>query len=134
MIGPVAIQGTIDMANITFSSPLLHGERTLYAVAGDTKTILAVAEENHIPIPFECRDGNCASCLIEVSYADPSMRKGIYLTEKEKFKLKEMGKLTVQEIHDAEVLDMPPRYRLACQFIARDEDVTITFTGEPGGA
>jgi len=122
------------MANITFSSPLLHGDRTVYAVAGDTKTILAVAEENHIPIPFDCRDGNCASCLIEVSYADPAMRMGISLTEKEKAKLKEMGKLTAQELQDAEVLDMPPRYRLACQFIARDEDVTIRFTGEPGGA
>ncbi|MDT8854434.1 2Fe-2S iron-sulfur cluster-binding protein [Paracoccaceae bacterium Fryx2] len=122
------------MANITFSSPLLHGSKTLYAVAGDTKTVLALAEENHIPIPFECRDGNCASCLIEVTYAQPSMRMGIALTEKEKLKLRELGKLTAQEIEDAEVRDLPPRYRLACQFIARDEDVTITFTGEPGGA
>lgn len=122
------------MANITFSSPLLHGSRTVYAVAGDTKTILVVAEENHIPIPFDCRDGNCASCLIEVTYADPSEKMAINLTEKEKLKLKELGKLTAQELEDAEVRDMPPRYRLACQFIARDEDVTISFTGEPGGA
>ncbi|MBK5946826.1 ferredoxin [Rhodobacter veldkampii DSM 11550] len=122
------------MAVITFSSPLLHGPKTVYAVAGDTRTVLALAEEHKIPIPFECRDGNCGSCLIEVTYADPSTKMGIYLTEKEKSKLKELGRLTPQEIEDAEVRDMPPRYRLACQFIARDEDVTISFTGEPGGA
>ena len=122
------------MANITFSSPIMHEDLTVYAVAGDTKTILAVAEEHKVPIPFECKDGNCASCLIEVTYKDPSMRKGIDLTEKEKAKLKELGKITAQELEDAEVLDLPPRYRLACQFIARDEDVTVAFTGAPGGA
>ncbi|WP_145104773.1 2Fe-2S iron-sulfur cluster-binding protein [Cereibacter sediminicola] len=122
------------MANITFTSPIMHEPKTVYAVAGDTKTILAVAEEHRIPIPFECKDGNCASCLIEVSYADPTVKKGITLTEKEKAKLRELGKITAQEIQDAEVLDMPPRYRLACQFIARDEDVTVSFTGAPGGA
>ncbi|PTE23502.1 ferredoxin, partial [Cereibacter changlensis JA139] len=35
---------------------------------------------------------------------------------------------------DAEVRDLPPPYRLACQFIARDEDVTVSFSGAPGGA
>ncbi|MGP3697889.1 2Fe-2S iron-sulfur cluster-binding protein [Rhodobacter sp. NSM] len=122
------------MANITFTSPIMHGPKTVYAVAGDTKTILAVAEEHKIPIPFECKDGNCASCLIEVTYDEPSMRKGITLTEKEKAKLRELGKISSKEIADAEVLDLPPRYRLACQFIARDENVTVAFTGEPGGA
>ncbi|SIS68902.1 2Fe-2S iron-sulfur cluster-binding protein [Phaeovulum vinaykumarii] len=122
------------MAKVTFSSPLLHGEKTVYAVAGDTKTILALAEEHKIPIPFECKDGNCGSCLIEVTYADPTEKNGIHLTEKEKSRLKELGKLTAQEIEDAEVRDMPPKHRLACQFIARDEDVTVSFTGEPGGA
>ncbi|SNX68522.1 ferredoxin [Cereibacter ovatus] len=122
------------MANITFSSPIMHEQKTVYAVAGDTKTILALAEEHRIPIPFDCKDGNCASCLIEVTYAEPSVKKGIHLTEKEKAKLRELGKITAAEIEDAEVRDMPPRYRLACQFIARDEDVTVSFTGEPGGA
>ncbi len=122
------------MAIVTFTSPTMRKNKTVYAIAGDTKTILVLAEQNHVPIPFECRDGECGSCLIEVSYDKPTERNAIAFTEKEKIKLKELGKLTEQEIQDAEISDLPPRYRLACQFIARDEDVTITFTGEPGGA
>ncbi|MBN2907613.1 MAG: 2Fe-2S iron-sulfur cluster binding domain-containing protein [Rhodobacteraceae bacterium] len=122
------------MAIVTFSSPMMHKDKAVYAIAGDTRTALLLAEENKIPIPFECRDGNCGSCLIEVTYANPTDKKAVMLTDKEKLTLKELGKLTAQEIEDAEVRDMPPRYRLACQFIARDEDVTITFTGDPGGA
>lgn len=122
------------MAIVTFSSPLMHKDKAVYAVAGDTRTALALAEEHRIPIPFECRDGNCGSCLIEVTYDNPAQKKAIMLTEKEKLTLTELGKLSRQEIEDAEVRDMPPRYRLACQFIARDEDVTIAFSGTPGGA
>ncbi|MEX5730110.1 ferredoxin [Rhodovulum iodosum] len=122
------------MAIVTFTSPTMHKDKAVYAVAGDTKTILALAEDYNIPISFECRDGNCGSCLIEVTYDDPDTKKAIMLTDKEKSTLKELGKLTAEEIENAEVNDMPPRYRLACQFIARDENVTVSFTGEPGGA
>lgn len=122
------------MANITFSSPIMSKDRTVYAVAGDTKSILAVAEDNQIPIPFECKDGNCGSCLIEVTYLGDNTRHGMALTEKEKSKLKELHVITAAEIETAEVNDLPPKQRLACQFIARNEDVLVSFTGTPGGS
>lgn len=122
------------MAIVTFTSPVMPRDKTVYAVAGDTRTILAVAEEAGVPIQNDCRDGNCGSCLIEVEYESPENRKAIALTEKEKSKLKELGKLTQAELDEAEVSDLPPAYRLACQFIARDENVRITFSGDPGGA
>ncbi|WP_068115194.1 2Fe-2S iron-sulfur cluster-binding protein [Tropicimonas marinistellae] len=122
------------MANITFTSPIMHRDKTVYAVAGDTKTILALADEHKIPIPFECRDGNCGSCLIEVSYVEDKPKMGMALTEKEKARLKELQVLSAEEIEDAEVRDMPPRFRLACQYIARHEDVRVSFTGTPGGS
>ena len=56
------------------------------------------------------------------------------MTEREKVKLREIGKITAQQIKDAEVNDVAPPYRLACQFIAREEEVIIHYTGEPGGA
>ena len=121
------------MANLTFSSPLLHRDKTVYAVAGDTRTILMLAEAHKIPIPFECRDGECGSCLVEVEYLSLKPKMAISLTEHEKTTLKALKKLTAEEIVDAEVNDMPPRFRLACQYIARDEEVKIKFTGEPGG-
>jgi len=53
---------------------------------------------------------------------------------REKATLQSLGRITAAQIEDAEVNHVAPPYRLACQFIARDEDVVITFTGEPGGA
>jgi len=72
--------------------------------------------------------------LIEVEYETPENRQAEALTDKEKFKLKELGKMTQEEIDAHEVSDLPPKYRLACQFITRDENVRITFSGDPGGA
>jgi rubrerythrin len=55
---------------------------------------------------------------------------GIALTEKEKELLRQLGKITKQEIMDAEVNDMPPRVRLACQYFVRDEDILVSFEGD----
>ena len=120
------------MANITFSSPTLPKMVTIYAVAGDTSTLLALAKANNIPIPFQCQDGNCGSCLIKVTYLGNTKPKAVHLTEKEKTALSVNGKLTKEVLAKAEVDDMPPPYRLACQYIARDEDIMVEFSGEPG--
>ncbi len=121
------------MANITFSSPRMAKDLTVYAVAGDRGTILAVAKQHKVPIPFDCQDGNCGSCVVEVShlYAPTKYSKyGIALTEEEKETLKQLGKITKEEIYEAEVNDMPPRYRLACQCFVRNEDIMVRFEGD----
>jgi len=118
------------VANVTFSSPKMAKDITVYAIAGDRGTILAVAKENKIPIPFDCQDGECGSCLVEIEHLHSSVRYGIALTEKEKEMLKQLGKITKDEIVDAEVNDMPPHYRLACQCFVRDEDILVTFAGD----
>jgi ferredoxin/rubrerythrin len=102
----------------------------VYAIAGHRGTILAVAKANKIPIPFDCQDGECGSCLVEVKNLTPERKHGIALTEKEKELLKQLRKITREEIVDAEVNDMPPRYRLACQYFVRDEDILVTFEGD----
>ena len=118
------------MANVTFSSSVMAKDVTVYAVAGHRGTILAVAKANKIPIPFDCQDGECGSCLVEVKILTPERKHGIALTEKEKELLKQLGKITRAEIVDAEVNDMPPRYRLACQCFIRDEDILVAFEGD----
>ncbi|WP_374341712.1 2Fe-2S iron-sulfur cluster-binding protein [Methyloversatilis sp.] len=118
------------MANVTFSSPLMPRDVTVYAVAGERGTLLALAKAHHIPIPFDCQDGECGSCLVEVLHYKPGVRYGIALTEKEKEILRQLGKITKQEIMDAEVNDMPPRYRLACQCFVRNEDIAVVFEGD----
>ena len=103
---------------------------TVYAVAGHRGTILGVARAHKIPIPFDCQDGECGSCLVKVDHLAKNVRYGIALTEKEKEQLRQLGKITKQEIFDAEVNDMPPRYRLACQCFVRDEDIMVSFEGD----
>lgn len=118
------------MANVTFSSPVMARDVTVYAVAGDRGTILAVAKAHKIPIPFDCQDGECGSCLVEIKHLSQNVRYGVALTEKEKEMLKQLGKITKAEIEDAEVNDMPPRYRLACQCFVRNEDIIVFFEGD----
>ncbi|MBF0563510.1 MAG: 2Fe-2S iron-sulfur cluster binding domain-containing protein, partial [Alphaproteobacteria bacterium] len=55
------------MANITFSGLNMAKDITVYGVAGHTSTILALAKANNIPIPCQCQDGECGSCLIKVT-------------------------------------------------------------------
>ncbi len=118
------------MANVTFSSPVMSKDVTVYAVAGDRGTLLSVAKEHKIPLPFDCQDGECGSCICEIKHLSPTVKYAIALTEKEKELLKQLGKITKQEIEDAEVNDMPPRYRLACQYFVRNEDIVVSFEGD----
>jgi rubrerythrin/ferredoxin len=118
------------MANVTFSSPSLARDITVYAVAGDRGTILAVAKAHKIPIPFDCQDGECGSCLVEVEILGDKRPYGIALTEKEKEALRQLGKITKDEIEQAEVNDIPPRHRLACQCFIRNEDILVSFKGD----
>ena len=118
------------MANVTFSSPMMPRDITVYAIAGHRGTLLAIAKECKIPIPFDCQDGECGSCLVEVRQMGNSRRMGIALTEKEKEMLRQLGRISKQEIMDAEINDMPPRYRLACQCFVRDEDIFVNFEGD----
>ena len=58
------------MANVTFSAPTLDKDVTVYAVAGDNRTLLGVAKQNNVAIPCQCQDGECGSCLIKVTILD----------------------------------------------------------------
>ncbi|HET9953803.1 MAG TPA: ferritin family protein [Polyangiaceae bacterium] len=118
------------MANVTFVSPRMPRDVTVYAVAGDRGTILALAKAHKIPIPFDCQDGECGSCLVQIQHVSAARPYGIALTEKEKELLKQLGKITREEIMDAEVNDLPPRYRLACQCFVRNEDIIVSFEGD----
>jgi rubrerythrin/ferredoxin len=118
------------MANVTFTSPVLPRDVTVYAVAGDRGTLLGLAKAHNIPIPFDCQDGECGSCLVEVKHMAAHVRSGVAMTEKEKEMLKQLGKITREEIMDAEVNDMPPKHRLACQCFVRNEDISVAFEGD----
>lgn len=115
------------MANVTFTSPKMKKDMTVYATAGDTSTLLTVAQKNKVPVDFECENGECGSCAVQVEILTNKQPMGIALTEKEKVALKLAGKITKEQIAAAETSDLPPPYRLACQFIVRDEDILVKF-------
>jgi hypothetical protein len=49
------------------------------------------------------------------------------LTDKEKTVLKDLGKITNDDIEQMAVDDLPPPWRLACQLIVRDEDLLVEY-------
>ncbi|MBK1618641.1 2Fe-2S iron-sulfur cluster-binding protein [Lamprobacter modestohalophilus] len=115
------------MALVTFSNPD-YKDKTVYAVAGShTETLLKIAKENKIPVQFDCQDGECGHCLVRVTSVDDKDRMGYFLTDKEQTVLKELGKLTQEQIDQLHVDDMPSEWRLACQMIVRDEDVLVEY-------
>lgn len=116
------------MALVTFTSPE-YRDKTVYAVAGShTQTVLKLALENKIPIQFECEDGDCGTCLVKVSSIDKKhQRMGGPLTEKEKTVLKQLGKVTAEQLEKMIVDDLPSEWRLACQMIVRDEDIRVEY-------
>ena len=91
------------MANVTFSSPEMKKDVTVYAIAGDTKTLLSVAKANKIPVKFECENGECGSCQVQVTVLSSKTPIGVALTQKEKTVLKLAGKITAKQIEDAAV-------------------------------
>ncbi len=115
------------MANVTFRSPKLKKDITVYATAGDCSTLLAVAREHSVPLDFECENGECGSCAVQVTVLEKRQPLAVNLTEKEKTVLKLSGKISKNQIQNAEDSDVPPPWRLACQFIVRDEDILVTF-------
>ena len=116
------------MALVTFSSPE-YKDKTVYAVAGShTETLLKLAKENKVPVHHDCQDGECGHCVVRVSSVDQkNERMGGPLTEKEKVVLRQLGKLTGDEIDQMAVDDLPTEWRLACQMIVRDEDLLVEF-------
>ncbi|MEI6747298.1 MAG: ferredoxin, partial [Methylococcaceae bacterium] len=54
-------------------------------------------------------------------------RMGGPLTEKEKAVLREIGKVTKEELEQMIVDDLPSEWRLACQMIVRDEDIRVEY-------
>ena len=63
---------------------MMSRDVTVYAVAGDRGTILAIAKAHKISIPFDCQDGECGSCLVKITHLSPTTKYEFALTEKER--------------------------------------------------
>ena len=123
-------KGGKAVATIQFSSPAGTSTVTVDVAPGERRTLLAVARENGVPIPFDCQAGECGSCLVHVD--TKSHDRMAPLSPNEASLLRLMCMLTDGEIEDAKIHGIPPAVRLACQYELRDEQIVVYFTGEPG--
>jgi ferredoxin len=115
------------MPNITFCNPG-YKDKTVYATAGShTDTVLKIAREHKIPIEFSCADGECGTCLIRVKPLGGKTAMGGPLTDKEIVVLRQLKRITPQQIEEMAVTDLPTEWRLACQMIVRDEDLLVEY-------
>ncbi len=115
------------MPLITFSNPE-YKDKTVYAVAGShTETVLKIAKEHRVPIKFDCSDGNCGTCMIKVTPLQKHKEMAGRITDKEIEILRQHGKLSKDELYNLEVTDIETQWRLACQFIVRDQDILVEY-------
>ncbi|QWT47217.1 2Fe-2S iron-sulfur cluster-binding protein [Azospira inquinata] len=115
------------MPNVTFISPKLKKDVTVYAVTGSRGTLLQLAKDHKLPIDFECQEGNCGSCAVQVMPLGHKPPLATHLTEKEKVALVLAGKIKKSDLADLEVKDVAPVWRLACQYMLLDEDIAVKF-------
>lgn len=116
------------MGAVTFLSPGLRDKVRIAVPRGVQATLLHLAKELKIPLRCYCELGGCGSCAVKVvPMHDPQEPGTVCLGEKEKMILFQAGKLSRQQ-YESEVLeDMPPLWRLACQYRIKDEDILVAF-------
>jgi ferredoxin len=96
--------------------------------AEERRTLLSVMRERNLPHHLTCSEGRCGSCAVKVAPFKRTAGAGsVRLSELERKLLYRTGKLSRQQV-EAEVLaDIPPLWRLACQYVVQDEDIMVVF-------
>lgn len=107
-------------ANVTF-------EDVGITVPAGTR-LIEVSEKVGAGITYSCRDGECDTCLIKVTNVTRKVPMGGPLTDREITVLKDLGKITRDQIEAMKVDDtVHTSWRLACQMVLRDEDIVVEY-------
>lgn len=118
------------MATVRFLSPTFDRVVTIAVPPGEARTLLAVARENDVAIPYSCETGECSACLVHVETRDPGLRPVAPLAGREASLLTSMCYLTDSEIAVAASQGVSPNVRLACQYELQDETIDV-FIDDP---
>ncbi|MEA1917772.1 MAG: 2Fe-2S iron-sulfur cluster-binding protein [Campylobacterota bacterium] len=87
-----------------------------------------VAKENGVPLPLECEDGQCGSCLLNVENIageEPTS----YMEDMELDKLVELGAITTKEANTCQQFTISPKVRLACQMLVKGDILVKPYKG-----
>jgi ferredoxin len=120
------------VATIRFSSSRMDMRVTVDAPPGASPTLLSVAREHGVPIPFNCQSGDCGSCMVRVETISVGRMPVAPPTESERLVLTAARRLTAEDIAEAERRGTSPKVRLACQYRLGDEEIAVRFESELG--
>jgi len=120
------------MATIHFSSAHMERRVTIDAQPGASPTLLSVAREHRVPIPFNCQSGDCGSCMVRVETISVGGNPPAPPTASERLVLTAARRLTAEDIAEAERRGISPKVRLACQYRLGDEEIAVSFESELG--
>lgn len=115
------------MGTVTFLSPALLKEVTVRVPARGRRTLLSLVRKYRIPLRCDCSRGGCGSCAVKVATLNRQGFKVVRLNEDEKAALFRAGKLTPQQYQSEVLAESPPLWRLACQYVVKDEDILVAF-------
>jgi ferredoxin len=116
------------MVQVTFLSPKMRDKLTVDVEAGDGRTLLSVMREFEVPGLCRCEEGQCGTCAVKVvPRRDKGAAKSVTLSAREKRALLKRGKISNWQYGEAVLADMPPLWRLACQYMVRDEAILVAF-------
>jgi ferredoxin len=119
------------MTTIRFTSLGVDAKVTV-DTEGERRTLLSIAKQHGIPIPYRCEAGDCSACLVHVETLSGGRRPVARLTEKESLLLQAMYLLSQHDIEDAERRGVSPDIRLACHYEVRDEEIVVFFERPAG--
>jgi ferredoxin len=89
-------------------------------------TLLELARAHGIPLPCDCMEGNCGACAVKVAPLRPETSM-IRLSERERYLLLAVGKLSQLQYRADTLPDHPPLWRLACEYRVTDEQIMVAF-------
>ncbi len=116
------------MAEVTFLTLKLPDRYTVNVDPAQRRTLLSLMREFRIPGYCRCEEGRCGSCAVKVlpRPGRPGARR-VTLSGREKRALLKRGKISRQQYETDVLADVPPLWRLACQYVVGDEPILVAF-------
>ena len=117
------------MATVRILGSSLLKDRVEASVgAEERRTLLSVMREQNLPHSLTCSEGRCGSCAVKVApFGRMTGAGSVRLSEAERTLLFKTGKLSRQQAEADVLADIPPLWRLACQYVVQDEDIMVVF-------
>ncbi|MBI5750960.1 MAG: 2Fe-2S iron-sulfur cluster binding domain-containing protein [Hydrogenophilales bacterium] len=117
------------MSTITFlTQPFRDKKLTVRLAPQEQRTLLSLIQEYKLPKKCTCGEGKCGSCAVKVA---PMHRqtgpRTVRLSDEERTALFKSGKLSRQQYESDGLPDIPPLWRLACQYVVMDEEIMVAF-------